>query len=162
MTRVNANIKPRELVDNHLSAEFFEIRRVRLYKPDLSINSFRLGKGHVKFFSTYRRTTYKRVCSINKELIKRRLIPKKSSKSLKDLFKESWGKDIKEGLEYRYKPKDNDICRHRIMESLIKIHNKGNNIKYNKGNITISDAIKLLEFETEEYKLIQNEFLKSV
>jgi hypothetical protein len=56
MTRVNVGIQPIELNDKHLIAEHREIKRIpnRISKGNYSLKdipeSFKLGKGHVKFF----------------------------------------------------------------------------------------------------------------
>lgn len=56
MTRINVGIKPKELTDKHLLAEHREIKRIpnmvrtgRAVIKDLP-ETFKLGKGHVKFF----------------------------------------------------------------------------------------------------------------
>lgn len=56
MTRINAGIKPSELIQEHLLAEHREIKRIPnvIKKGNYSLNgipdTFRLGAGHVKFF----------------------------------------------------------------------------------------------------------------
>lgn len=56
MTRINANIDPADLCDQHLLAEYREIVRIPNHVLKHKINftqipdTFRLGTGHVKFF----------------------------------------------------------------------------------------------------------------
>ena len=60
MTRINANIAPRLLSDNHLIAEFREIHRLKKLHETRKKNGsnkdipegdfFTLGKGHLLFF----------------------------------------------------------------------------------------------------------------
>ena len=56
MTRINVGILPKELSDKHLIAEHREIKRIPnciskgRYNMDGIPNTFKLGKGHVKFF----------------------------------------------------------------------------------------------------------------
>jgi hypothetical protein len=56
MTRINAGIPPKELVDKHLMAEHREIKRVPnciakgKYNLSGMPSKFTLGTGHVKFF----------------------------------------------------------------------------------------------------------------
>jgi len=59
MTRINVGIKPEELCDKHLVAEYREIGRIsKLLENRLKSNkgfddippTFRLNKGHMKFF----------------------------------------------------------------------------------------------------------------
>ena len=56
MTRINVGIPPTELVNQHLIAEHREIKRIPnciakgKYNMDGIPDTFKLGKGHVKFF----------------------------------------------------------------------------------------------------------------
>ena len=56
MTRINSGVKPSELTDKHLLSEAREIKRIPnlIKKGRYSMvdqpKTFRLGKGHVKFY----------------------------------------------------------------------------------------------------------------
>ena len=77
ITRINIGILPTELVNQHLIAEHREIKRIPncvakgKYNMEGIPNTFKLGKGHVKFF--YNKLLYlkKRYIRIYEECIKR-------------------------------------------------------------------------------------------
>jgi hypothetical protein len=150
MTRINANIPPHELVNKHLMGEFFEIRRVRIYKPDFTIKNFRFGAGHVKFFSTFKTTTLKRVDDISVELLKRGLVTEESVASTIKLFHDSWGSpDTYADLVYDYTDDDTDKARLRLVNSLIsRVFKKSTTTKYHNYHIDILHALHLLECQT--------------
>jgi hypothetical protein len=162
MTRINANLVPSELINKHLMAEYFEIRRVRHYKPDENIKTFRLGKGHVKFYSTHKSTTIKRLQDISEELLKRGLVTQQSIDSTFQLFQESWG-NVEMVNIYEYSPEENDMLRLRLMSILEnKIYKKRGTQKYGQENIKVVEAINLLQFETEAGKTAQSSIISKL
>lgn len=73
MTRINADISPCRLCDQHLLAEHREIIRVRKFEfskakaPD----QFKLGEGHVIFFKDKLGFIYERYKRLYSECVKR-------------------------------------------------------------------------------------------
>ena len=81
MTRINANIPPVHLIDQHLFAEYREMVRIpnvvnKSYAKALAAiakapNSYKLGAGHVVFHYDKLKYLHKRFISIKVELNKR-------------------------------------------------------------------------------------------
>lgn len=77
MTRINAAIKPSELSDKHLLAEYREISRVPnlaknwLNRKDKLPENFTLNSGHVKFFYDKIKYLHIRFLRLKDELIDR-------------------------------------------------------------------------------------------
>lgn len=162
MTRINANIKPSEMIDKHLMGEYFEIRRVRIYKPDPRIKSYRLGTGHVKFFATYKLTTLKRLDEISENLISRGLITSESYVATKQLFIDAWGTDIDQSTDYAYKAVETDAARLRLMKSLLKkVYAKKLTSKHSGQQLDLFQAISKLEFETENAISIRDKIINA-
>jgi len=121
MTRINAAIPPKELVNKHLLAEHREIKRIpnNVAKGRLNIKNvpkqFTLGKGHVAFF--YDKLLYlkKRYEEIYKECKKRKFNI--------TYYGDAWN-NVPEELMNDYTPtkRDEEIIRQRINEKL-GIHN---------------------------------------
>ena len=153
MTRVNANLKPSELLNKHLTGEYFEIRRVRHYKPNKSVEDtkFKLGTGHVKFFSTHKTTTIARVKLISEAMLERGLASIDSVNSTMDLFTEAWGHDIHSTDNlYQYTDYENDLVRIRLLQSMTNMYQKRPHQSYFKQRLSITEAINILDFQTPE------------
>lgn len=157
MTRVNGNIHPSEIVNKHLQAEYFEIRRVRHYKPNKKFNKFVLGTGHVKFFSTNRLTTMDRLATISQELLERGLVTQESIDATKKLFTDVW-LEFDEKI-YQYSADETDLVRLRLMDSLQNMYKKAKYNKYGSKNVDFVEAVSLLKFETENGIAIQNKII---
>lgn len=82
MTRINANIDPADLIDQHLLAEYRELVRIpnAVLKKQLSgqpvdtgklPQDFRLGSGHVLFFYNKNAFLHRRFLALKQELSKR-------------------------------------------------------------------------------------------
>lgn len=74
MTRINSAIPPIYLTDEHLLAEHREIKRICRFadKRNSNIpNQFKLGTGHVLFFSNKPNFTYNRYLSLYEECLNR-------------------------------------------------------------------------------------------
>lgn len=81
MTRINANIDPVNLIDQHLLAEYREIVRIpnasikyyNKYKkgPQNAPKHFKLGNGHVLYFYDKLQFLHKRYLQLKEELKKR-------------------------------------------------------------------------------------------
>lgn len=164
MTRVNGNVHPSEIVNKHLQGEFFEIRRVRIYKPDpIKFNKFKLGTGHVKFYSTQRSTTFLRLNDISIEMLKRGLGNQESIDKTKQLFIDAWGHEhCHFENTYQYTDAENDMVRSRLAASLLKMYSKKPVQMYYKETKTLHEAISLLNFSTEKGLSIKASLLEQM
>lgn len=96
MTRINT-IKPEDLLDQHLFAEFREITRIStVHKPTNDIPArYILGTGHMKFFYNKGLFLHKRLLALELELTKRatvRFTPKQYKKHIEG-YNEDWTPD---------------------------------------------------------------------
>lgn len=83
MTRINANIKPAHLIDQHLIAEYREIVRIPNYvhkntdKAREALNrapdAFKLNSGHVLFFYDKNNFLHKRFLNLKIEMSRRNI-----------------------------------------------------------------------------------------
>lgn len=143
MTRINANIPPANLTDQHLAAEHREIVRVcgkyekRLAKGDNYIkqtHSFCLGSGHELFFIDKGLFTLKRYKALHAECLRRGL-------NVQD-FSHAWNvyKD-RHLVDYQFTEAENDIIRQRIAD---RLRDSKQIPRYNKQSITVEQAISLV------------------
>jgi deoxyribonuclease (pyrimidine dimer) len=119
MTRINAGIPPKELVDKHLIAEHREIKRIPncISKGKFNLSGqpvkFTLGTGHVKFF--YNKLLYlkNRYEELYAECVRRGFNV--------TYYGDAWN-DIPSELMNDYVPTDEDrhVIRERIKERLTK------------------------------------------
>lgn len=119
MTRINAGIKPAELVDKHLLAEHREIIRIPncISKGRFNLegqpSKFTLGKGHVKFFYTRLLYLKNRYIEIYNECKKRDFKVQN--------YISSWDNIPKEFMnDYKPTREDIEIITQRIKEKLNK------------------------------------------
>lgn len=142
MTRINANISPSKLIDQHLLAEYREIVRiptlVNKRKDHLNIpESFRLNTGHVKYFYDKIQFLHKRFNLLKQELEKRNIVNNIDDSCFLSVKSEFYN-DID-----HYKLKNgNDLIRERIEE---RIKNMKSEPKYYKNKISKEEAIKLIK-----------------
>lgn len=149
MTRINANLPPENLCDEHLLAEHREIKRIgNRFKVRLEKNKFddipkkfTLGKGHELFFVDKPMFTYARYLSIWKEC-------KYRDFNVTD-FSESWqiywdNLELKESIwkEYDHDDLNDELIIQRISERL----NGMKKIHYRGESITADKAIKILRY----------------
>ena len=80
MTRINANIKPADLIDQHLIAEYREIIRIPNVLNSKGYDSnrkypleFRLGTGHVLYFYDKIKFLHKRFLDLKQEMRNRKI-----------------------------------------------------------------------------------------
>lgn len=133
MTRINASIKPKELCDQHLLAEYREITRVptqakNWYEKgmkDALPEDFRLGSGHVKFFYDKIKYLHLRFLSLKEEMIKR------GNEVNIDDDRFLLLKDTKLYNDWQETKESRTLLQDRIMERL-----KGKTIKYYKEKIS--------------------------
>lgn len=139
MTRINVDIDPRKLTDEHLLAEHREIKRLpAVYNKYSKIGmpkEFTLGKGHVKFFLNKYKYTHKRYNKIYLECLQRGF-------NVED-YSSNWNTILQEDYN-DYVPTENDdmMLKGRIIE---RIHNsKKQFFHYYGQKITKQEAIDLL------------------
>lgn len=146
MTRINANINPAILADEHLIAEHREIKRVpAMYKKCKDFNdipkTFTLGTGHVKFFYDKPIITLSRYMDIYAECIKRNLDV--------TYYKNNWNAydNIFNSVPYTFSKNDNILIIDRIISNI----EKSNKSIYHKNHkiITKEEYINfLLEYKS--------------
>jgi hypothetical protein len=106
MTRINANIPPRLLSDNHLRAEQKEILRLprffiskcengTLWDAEMPAN-FTLGTGHLTFFLKKGQFVKERYENLTKEMIYRKMQPRTSELDIYKTWNSEWPKTMKE------------------------------------------------------------------
>ena len=125
MTRINL-IKPNELSDQHLIADYREIFMVgsalqRSIKSKNWNNTkvnlpkvFTLNKGHIKFFYNKGKYLHKRYLQLIHEMRKRGMCPDPHRK----FKKEQWPKELYN--DWIASEKDMEIIRERIAEKILK------------------------------------------
>lgn len=146
MTRINANISPMNLTDEHLLAEHREIKRLpHNYQMALksgSINhipkEFVLGKGHVIFFVDKPLFTLSRYQELRDECIRRGFMV--------DNYSRNWsvygGAVSRSNKSYTPSDRDNHIIIERITERLRG--GKKQVYHYYGHPITVDQAINIL------------------
>lgn len=114
MTRINVGIDPRELPRQALLAEHREMKRVpnQLRSGRLKqkyIDSFRLGTGHVHFFTTRLRYLRRRYRAVHEECLRRGYAVQDFSSAFKGMLTG----------QSKYKPtlRDRKLLRERLHES---------------------------------------------
>lgn len=149
MTRINSNIKPSVLIDQHLLAEYNEITRIALIdfnKTHVIPITFRLGAGHVKFFYDKQKFLHERYLLLRNELVNRNI-------SVNSDYSHRWI-EIKENYpsyynSYEFNSQELLLSTIRLIVSIMRIYKKSNTIRFNKNEISVSEAINLLK--TNDY-----------
>lgn len=122
MTRISVGVKPKELCDKHLNRERIEILRIPnqiksgKLKPTHIPKEFKLGTGHVKFFTNKLKYLHDRYNELTLESLNRGFNPTDFSDSFKGLPPELYN-------DYVEQPKDREIIKHRINERLKTMKN---------------------------------------
>lgn len=138
MTRINSGIKPIQLCDSHLFAEYRELKRIpNTIKSGKAIvkdipTVFSLGKGHVKWYYPRLKYLHKRSDSLYQELLRRGYNVEDYSNCFKNLPAELYN----DWDDTKAKP----ILIERLSERLVGMKN----IKYNRESITIEEIIRKL------------------
>lgn len=145
MTRINANISPRKLTDEHLLAEHREIKRIANYAKKAIKNggikdlpkTFKLGKGHVLFLIDKQNYLYNRYKDLFLEC-KRRCFDVTN-------YCVNWNgiNDVRYWKKYEPTDNDNDIIRKRIKDRIL--NSKKRYWHYEGKQITKEIAISLLD-----------------
>lgn len=139
MTRINVDIDPRKLTDEHLLAEHREIKRLpAVYNKYSKIGmpkEFTLGKGHVKFFLDKYKYTHKRYIQIYKECLSRGFNVEDYSNNWNDISQEDYN-------DYTPSIKDMYLLTDRIRERINE--SKKEFFHFYGRKITKQEAIDLL------------------
>lgn len=146
MTRINSNIPPAKLIDQHLLAEYREMVRIpsavkKLYETGKFIpklpNTFRLGTGHVLYFYDKLQFLHKRYLSIKDELNNRSIINNMSDEMFFGI-----------PCQYYNDIGDNDLveANHLIVERITeRINGMKGMPRYKGKSISKEQAIQLLK-----------------
>lgn len=144
MTRINGNIQPEKLIDQHLLAEYREIVRIpNMVKKNINLDfinkklksipeNFKLGTGHVLFFYNKISFLHKRFLLLKDELSNRNIINNMDDSPFKNIPCILYN-DINEI--------DNKIIIDRISE---RINSMKKLPRYKGINITREQAINLI------------------
>jgi deoxyribonuclease (pyrimidine dimer) len=141
MTRINANIPPAHLIDQHLFAEYREMVRVpnavkKSYSKALAAlakapTSYKLGSGHVVFHYNKLKYLHKRFNSIKDELNKRGIMNNMGDDMFNDL-----PEDLYNDADLTYA---NAIVMPRILERI----NGMKRVTYYGRKISTAEYIKI-------------------
>lgn len=136
MTRINVSINVKALTDEHLLAEHREIKRlpnIKFMSNDIP-NKFKLGSGHVKFFSNKHKYTFDRYNEIYQECLNRGFNVEN--------YSSNWGEVTKNSLDYIPTEFDKKLLIDRISE---RINNSRKTYFHYYGKqITKNEAIEIL------------------
>jgi hypothetical protein len=148
MTRINAGIKPIQLIDAHLFAEYRELKRIpNTINSGKAVvknipNNFTLGTGHVKWFYNKLKYLHNRSNNIYAELLRRNYIVEDYSNCFENLPQNLYN----DWDDTNAKP----ILIERITQRLITMKN----LKYYKEPIQLNEAISKLN--TKKIAYIKN------
>jgi len=114
MTRINANINPEHLIDQHLVAEYREIIRIpnavlKIRRTDAHRkypDSFVLGSGHVLYFYNKIKFLHKRFLSLKREMDRRAM-----ANNIGDDMFETFKDNVEYIESYR------DICHNELLDA---------------------------------------------
>ena len=124
MTRINVGIPPAELNGRHLIAEHREIKRIPnlvnrgRYSLDDQPDTFKLGKGHVKFFYNKMFYLHKRYEALYGECVRRGFNVTYFGESFREIPRALWN-------DYIETDRDRQIIIERITERLKTMKNNG-------------------------------------
>lgn len=143
MTRINATIKPSQLCDQHLLAEYRELPRIvtlsKQWKGEKLPQQFCLGTGHVKFFYNKIFFLYKRWNGIRNELLIREynLNHEIMESIIKSFLSSNWSKNG----DYTPTDEAHDLLVARLTERLQSMKR----ITYYGKPITAEEAINMIK-----------------
>ncbi len=149
MTRINVGIKPQQLTDEHLRAEYREIQRLpSCYRKAVASGSINripdkpcLGKGHILFFLDKFFYTRKRHTQLYYELCDRDFL--NAAFSGIEAFDDTEVKSDELWKDYTPTPEDTELLKARIIE---RITNSPKTYwHYRSKRISKERAIKLLD-----------------
>ena len=145
MTRINANISPRKLTDEHLLAEHREIKRMAYYAKEAIKNGgiknmpphFTLGKGHVLFLIDKQEYIYERYHELLQECKRRGFNVTNYWENWIGIY------DVRYWNRYEPTEEDNRIIKERIKDRII--NGKKKFWHYEGKQITKEEAVSLLD-----------------
>lgn len=143
MTRINAHIKPKDLLDQHLLAEYREIVRIpNVVKSNLSNaydkskiapKSFKLSTGHVIYFYDKIKFLHRRFLALKQELDYRGIENNMTDEMFwnipSDLYNDLAECDVA-----------NDLVAHRIIERATSMKS----LKYYKKEISLTEYLTII------------------
>jgi len=135
MTRINSGIRPIQLIDAHLFAEYRELKRIpntiksgRAIIKDIP-KQFTLGTGHVKWFYPRLKYLHKRSDELYQELIKRGYNVEDYSSCFENL------------PSHLYNDWDDSVGKNILVERITERLYGMKDIKYNHIPISVEEAI---------------------
>ena len=139
MTRINAGIRPIQLVDSHLFAEYRELKRIpntitsgKAVVKDLP-KQFTLGSGHVKWFYTRLKYLHNRSNELYLELLKRNYDVEDYSSCFENL------------PQHLYNDWDDSSAKPMLVERITERLVTMKNLKYNRVTIELQEALDKLK-----------------
>lgn len=139
MTRINAGIKPIQLVDSHLFAEYRELKRIpntitsgKAVVKDIP-KQFTLGSGHVKWFYTRLKYLHNRSNELYLELLKRNYDVEDYSSCFENL------------PQHLYNDWDDSSAKPMLVERITERLVTMKNLKYNRVTIELQEALDKLK-----------------
>ena len=139
MTRINAGIRPIQLVDSHLFAEYRELKRIpntitsgKAVVKDIP-KQFTLGSGHVKWFCTRLKYLHNRSNELYLELLKRNYDVEDYSSCFENL------------PQHLYNDWDDSSAKPILVERITERLMTMKNLKYNRENIELQEALDKLK-----------------
>lgn len=139
MTRINAGIRPIQLVDSHLFAEYRELKRIpntitsgKAVVKDIP-KQFTLGSGHVKWFYTRLKYLHNRSNELYLELLKRNYDVEDYSSCFENL------------PQHLYNDWDDSSAKPMLVERITERLQTMKNLKYNRVTIELQEALDKLK-----------------
>lgn len=139
MTRINAGIRPIQLVDSHLFAEYRELKRIpntitsgKAVVKDIP-KQFTLGSGHVKWFYTRLKYLHNRSNELYLELLKRNYDVEDYSSCFENL------------PQHLYNDWDDSSAKPMLVERITERLVTMKNLKYNRVTIELQEALDKLK-----------------
>lgn len=139
MTRINAGIRPIQLVDSHLFAEYRELKRIpntitsgKAVVKDIP-KQFTLGSGHVKWFYTRLKYLHNRSNELYLELLKRNYDVEDYSSCFENL------------PQHLYNDWDDSSAKPMLVERITERLVTMKNLKYNREPIELQEALDKLK-----------------
>lgn len=139
MTRINAGIRPIQLVDSHLFAEYRELKRIpntitsgKAVVKDIP-KQFTIGSGHVKWFYIRLKYLHNRSNELYLELLKRNYDVEDYSSCFENL------------PQHLYNDWDDSSAKPILVERITERLMTMKNLKYNRETIELQQALDKLK-----------------
>lgn len=144
MTRINANIDPKNLIDQHLLAEYREMVRIpnavnKDYAKAIAAiknapKSFKLGTGHVVFHYDKLQYLHKRFNAIKAELTKRNI-----QNNMEDDMFHNLPQDLYNDVDLTY-------ANHIVMERIVERISGMSRVTYYGNKITLDEYKSFVKY----------------